>query len=55
MAARWIKRFDISRNVVDAKYLELLKIKLIAGRSFTDNRKMENHNFILKPHSSFQA
>jgi putative ABC transport system permease protein len=38
---------DISRNVVDAGYLELLKMKLIAGRLFTDNRKMESHNFIL--------
>jgi putative ABC transport system permease protein len=41
------KALDISRNVVDAGYLELLKMKLIAGRSFTDNRKMESHNFIL--------
>src|SRR6185369_11591874 len=41
------KTVDISRNVVDARYLELLKIKLITGRSFTDNRKMESHNFIL--------
>lgn len=38
---------DISRNVVDAKFIELLEMKLIAGRSFNDNRIMESHNFIL--------
>jgi putative ABC transport system permease protein len=41
------KTVDITRNVVDAGYLELLRMKLIAGRTFTDNRRMESHNFIL--------
>jgi putative ABC transport system permease protein len=41
------KSIDISRNVVDAGYLELFKMKLIAGRSFTDNRAMETRSFIL--------
>jgi putative ABC transport system permease protein len=41
------KTLDISRNVVDAGYVELLKMKLIAGRSFTDNRQMDSHSFIL--------
>jgi putative ABC transport system permease protein len=42
------KTIDISRNVVDAGYLELFKMKLIAGRSFTDNRKVDgDHKFIL--------
>jgi putative ABC transport system permease protein len=39
---------DITRNVVDAGFLELLKMKLIAGRSFTDNRELDsNHKVIL--------
>jgi putative ABC transport system permease protein len=39
---------DISRNVVDVGYLELLNIKLIAGRSFTESRKLDdNRKFIL--------
>ncbi len=42
------KTIDINRNVVDAGYLELFKMKLIAGRSFTDNRDAESdHKFIL--------
>jgi len=41
------KTIDISRNVVDAGYLELLKMKLIAGRSFTDNRQMDRYKVIL--------
>jgi putative ABC transport system permease protein len=41
------KTIDISRNVVDASYLELLNMKLIAGRSFIENRAMESHSFIL--------
>ncbi|HTH55343.1 MAG TPA: ABC transporter permease [Cyclobacteriaceae bacterium] len=35
------KAVDIRRNRVDVGYLELLNMKLIAGRSFTDNREME--------------
>ncbi len=35
------KAVDIRRNRVDEGYLELLNMNLIAGRSFTDNRKME--------------
>ena len=39
---------DITRNVVDVGFLELLNIKLIAGRSFTESRKLDsNHKFIL--------
>jgi putative ABC transport system permease protein len=39
---------DITRNVVDVGYLELLNIKLVAGRSFTENRHSgDNHKFIL--------
>jgi putative ABC transport system permease protein len=30
------------RNTIDAGYMELLGMKLIAGRSFTDNRKAES-------------
>jgi len=42
------KAFDITRNVVDVGYLELLNIKLVAGRSFTENRKLDNNRkFIL--------
>jgi len=35
------KAVDILRNQVDAGYMELMNIKLIAGRTFTDNRAME--------------
>ncbi|MES1216792.1 MAG: ABC transporter permease [Bacteroidota bacterium] len=39
---------DINRNVVDVGYLELLNIRLIAGQSFTESRKLDsNHKFIL--------
>ncbi len=39
---------DIIRNVVDVGYLELLNMKLVAGRSFTENRNLDsNHKFIL--------
>ncbi|MBS1681472.1 MAG: ABC transporter permease [Bacteroidetes bacterium] len=42
------KAVDIHRNRVDVDYMELLNIKLLAGRSFTDNRKMESQvNLIL--------
>src|SRR5579871_184451 len=42
------KVVDINRNVVDVGYLELLNIKMIAGRSFTESRKTDNnHKFIL--------
>lgn len=42
------KGVDIHRNRVDAGYMELLNIKLIAGRTFTDNRIMEREaNVIL--------
>jgi len=38
----------IERNFVDAGYLEMMGIKLIAGRAFTDNREMEKRTkFIL--------
>ena len=35
------------RNTIDAGYMELLGIKLIAGRAFTDNRKAEARQLIL--------
>lgn len=35
------KAVDIMRNQVDAGYIELLNIKLLAGRTFTDNREMD--------------
>jgi putative ABC transport system permease protein len=42
------KAVDISRNVVDVGYLELLNIKLVAGRSFIGSRNLDsNHQFIL--------
>jgi putative ABC transport system permease protein len=41
------KTIDITRNVVDAGYLELFNMKLIAGRTFIENRKMDSHSFIL--------
>ncbi len=41
------KTVDIRRNVIDAGYMELLDIKLIAGRTFTDNRKAESGNKLI--------
>jgi len=39
---------DIDRNVVDVGFLELLNIKLITGRSFTESRNLDsNRKFIL--------
>ncbi len=35
------------RNNIDAGYMELLNIKLIAGRAFTDNRKMESETKLI--------
>jgi putative ABC transport system permease protein len=35
------KAVDIRRNRVDAGYIELLNIKMLAGRTFTDNRAMD--------------
>jgi len=35
------KAVDIIRDQVDAGYMELLNMKLLAGRTFTDNRAME--------------
>jgi putative ABC transport system permease protein len=35
------------RNVVDVGFQELLDIKLIAGRNFTDNREMESQNKVI--------
>ena len=46
---------DIIRNVVDVGYLELLNMKLVAGRSFTENRNLDsNHKFILNRTSVFK-
>ncbi len=41
------KAVDIRRNTVDAGYLELLNMKLLAGRSFTDNRAMEKESKLI--------
>ncbi len=42
------KAVDITRNVVDVGFLELLNIKLVAGQSFTGNRNLDsNRKFIL--------
>lgn len=35
------------RNIVDAGYMELLGIKLIAGRTFTDNREAESQGHLI--------
>jgi putative ABC transport system permease protein len=36
------KTVDIRRNIVDAGYIEMLDMKMLAGRTFTDNRKMDS-------------
>ncbi|HCW08350.1 MAG TPA: ABC transporter permease [Cytophagales bacterium] len=36
------KAVDIRRNIVDVGYMEMLNMKLIGGRTFTDNRKMDS-------------
>jgi len=42
------KAVDINRNVVDVGFLELLNMKLIAGRSFEKSRNLDgNRKFIL--------
>ncbi|MCW5911667.1 MAG: ABC transporter permease [Cyclobacteriaceae bacterium] len=41
------KAVDIRRNFVDAGYVELLDIKLLTGRTLTDNREMERGKLIL--------
>src|SRR5579859_2003514 len=41
------KAVDIQRNQVDAGFMELLSMKLIAGRSFTDNRAMESQSKLI--------
>jgi putative ABC transport system permease protein len=38
---------DIMRNRVDAGYVELLNIKLLAGRTFTDNRTMDSQSKLI--------
>ena len=38
---------DILRNTVDTDYIELLNIKLLAGRTFTDNRKMDSETKVI--------
>jgi putative ABC transport system permease protein len=38
---------DILRNRVDAGYVELLNIKLLAGRTFTDNRTMDSQSKLI--------
>jgi putative ABC transport system permease protein len=41
------KAVDIRRNIVDEGYMEMLDMKLIAGRIFTDNRKMDSDNKLI--------
>jgi len=42
------KAVDIRRNIIDVGYMEMLDMKLLGGRMFTDNRKMESEkNLIL--------
>jgi putative ABC transport system permease protein len=41
------KAVDIQRNQIDAGFMELLNMKLIAGRTFTDNRKMESETKLI--------
>ncbi|MGC4021065.1 MAG: FtsX-like permease family protein [Cyclobacteriaceae bacterium] len=41
------KAVDIRRNSVDVGYIELMGIKLVAGRSFTDNRKLESNGKLI--------
>ena len=36
------KAVDIRRNTIDVGYMEMLDMKLIAGRTFTDNRQMDS-------------
>ena len=46
--AVWTMLFLIAETSIDAGYMELLGIKLIAGRAFTDNRQAESRaNLIL--------
>jgi len=42
------KAVDITRNVVDVGFIELLNIRLVTGRSFTESRNLDsNRKFIL--------
>lgn len=36
------KAVDIRRNTIDRGYMEMLDMKLLAGRTFTDNRQMDS-------------
>ena len=36
------KAVDIRRNTIDVGYMEMLDMKLLAGRTFTDNRQMDS-------------
>jgi len=38
---------DIRRNSVDARFMDVLRMKLIAGRNFSDNRQMEEGKVIV--------
>ncbi len=46
------KAVDIRRNRVDAGYIELLEIKLLAGRTFTNNREMDGDNKLILNHTA---
>ncbi len=41
------KAVDIRRSRIDVGYMELLNMKLIAGRTFTDNRKMDSDSKLI--------
>lgn len=41
------KTVNIRRNSIDAGYIELLNIRLVAGRMFTDNREAESKNKLI--------
>lgn len=38
---------DIHRNSIDAGYMEMMNMQLIAGRTFTDNREMEKETKLI--------
>jgi putative ABC transport system permease protein len=41
------KAIDIRRNTVDVGYMEMMGIRLIAGRSFTDNRDADSQSKLI--------
>ena len=43
---------SLQHNLVDYHYMELLGIKLIAGRAFTDNRAVESERKVILNHTA---